>query len=166
MSAEAVLEPPPPNLSDRLSALDLAASPLPIAVPRLALVGAPNCGKTALFNALTGGRQKVANYAGVTVERKEGGGRLGRRVACARVLDLPGTYSLRARSPDEVVTRDAVLGRLQGEAPPDVLVCIADATNLKGGAPPGVGAEAGRPPDGAGAQHVRHRRAPGLAHRP
>jgi ferrous iron transport protein B len=97
---------------------------------RVALVGNPNSGKTALFNALTGARQKVANYAGVTVERKEGvvttvGGRQ------IHVLDLPGTYSLRARSPDEAVTRDAVLGRLAGETPPDVIVCVADATNLR-----------------------------------
>ncbi len=97
---------------------------------RVALVGAPNTGKTALFNALTGSRQKVANYAGVTVERKEGSltAADGRKVT---VLDLPGTYSLRARSPDEVVTRDAVLGRLAGETPPDVLVLVADATNLR-----------------------------------
>jgi ferrous iron transport protein B len=110
---------------------DVSALPgvlLPTA--RVALVGNPNSGKTALFNALTGSRQKVANYAGVTVERKEG------RVSTASgrslsVLDLPGTYSLRARSPDEVVTRDAVLGRLAGETAPDVLVCVADATNLR-----------------------------------
>ncbi|WP_296166720.1 ferrous iron transporter B [uncultured Brevundimonas sp.] len=97
---------------------------------RIALVGNPNSGKTALFNALTGAHQKVANYAGVTVERKEGliratGGRT------LSVLDLPGTYSLRARSPDEEVTRDAVLGKLVGEAEPDVVVCVADATNLR-----------------------------------
>lgn len=96
----------------------------------VALVGNPNSGKTALFNALTGAHQKVANYAGVTVERKEG--RLtapsGRTVY---VLDLPGTYSLRARSPDEEVTRDAVLGRLAGETPPDVVVVVADSTNLR-----------------------------------
>ena len=101
-----------------------------LAPARLALVGNPNTGKTALFNALTGSRQKVANYAGVTVERKEGvlttpSGRV------IHVLDLPGTYSLRARSPDEAVTRDAVLGRLVGETPPDVIVCVADATNLR-----------------------------------
>ena len=86
---------------------------------RVALVGNPNSGKTALFNALTGSRQKVANYAGVTVERKEGQLKTaeGRTLS---VLDLPGTYSLRARSPDEEVTRDAVLGRLAGEQPPDV----------------------------------------------
>jgi ferrous iron transport protein B len=99
----------------------------------VALVGCPNCGKTALFNALTGSRQKVANYAGVTVERKEGSfaTRGGRRV---RLLDLPGTYSLRARSPDEAITRDVVLGRRrdQAESPPDLLVCVADATNLGG----------------------------------
>ncbi|CAN7401609.1 ferrous iron transporter B [Phenylobacterium sp. LjRoot225] len=97
---------------------------------RVALVGNPNSGKTALFNALTGSRQKVANYAGVTVERKEGQLKTasGRTLS---VLDLPGTYSLRARSPDEAVTRDAVLGRLAGEKTPDVLVCVADATNLR-----------------------------------
>jgi len=97
---------------------------------RVALVGNPNSGKTALFNALTGAHQKVANYAGVTVERKEG------RVHAAdgrvlSVLDLPGTYSLRARSLDEEVARDAVLGALPGETPPDVVVCVADATNLR-----------------------------------
>ena len=97
---------------------------------RIALVGNPNSGKTALFNALTGAHQKVANYAGVTVERKEG------RIHAAdgrtlSVLDLPGTYSLRARSLDEEVTRDAVLGTLPGESPPDVVVCVADATNLR-----------------------------------
>jgi ferrous iron transport protein B len=97
---------------------------------RVALVGNPNSGKTALFNALTGSHQKVANYAGVTVERKEGLIRAasGRSLS---VLDLPGTYSLRARSPDEEVTRDAVLGRLAGELAPDVVICVADATNLR-----------------------------------
>ncbi|MDB5373529.1 MAG: Ferrous iron transport protein [Belnapia sp.] len=96
----------------------------------IALVGNPNCGKTALFNALTGSHQHVANYPGVTVERKEGSvtTETGRRV---QLLDLPGTYSLRARSPDEVVTRDVVLGRQAGVAPPDLLVCVADATNLR-----------------------------------
>ena len=97
---------------------------------RIALVGNPNSGKTALFNALTGARQKVANYPGVTVERKEGivSSPGGRRVS---VLDLPGTYSLRARSPDEVVTRDVVLGHLAGEVSPEIIVCVADATNLR-----------------------------------
>src|SRR5678810_1174709 len=88
---------------------------------RVALVGNPNTGKTALFNLLTGSRQKVANYAGVTVERKEGMLTLpsGRHV---RVLDLPGAYSLNATSADETVTRDVVSGRRAGEAPPDLLV--------------------------------------------
>ena len=97
---------------------------------RLALIGTPNSGKTALFNALTGSRQKVANYPGVTVERKSGTMRTpsGRSLG---LVDLPGTYSLRARSPDEEVTRDVVLGRLAAEAPPDLLVCVADATNLR-----------------------------------
>ena len=96
----------------------------------IALVGNPNCGKTALFNRLTGSRQKVANYAGVTVERKEGQFRTpaGRSV---RVLDLPGAYSLDATSPDEAITRAVCYGELPGEPVPDVLVCVADATNLR-----------------------------------
>ncbi|WP_077000399.1 ferrous iron transporter B [Variovorax sp. KK3] len=96
---------------------------------RIALLGNPNCGKTALFNLLTGSRQKVANYAGVTVERKEGMLRTpaGRRVF---VLDLPGAYSLNALSADEAVTRDVVTGKSQ-EALPDLLVCVTDATNLR-----------------------------------
>jgi ferrous iron transport protein B len=95
-----------------------------------ALIGTPNSGKTSLFNALTGSRQKVANYPGVTVERKSGLFQtpMGRTV---NLIDLPGTYSLRARSPDEEVTRDFVLGRMQTEAPPDLLVCVADSTNLR-----------------------------------
>jgi ferrous iron transport protein B len=97
---------------------------------RVALLGNPNCGKTALFNLLTGSRQKVANYAGVTVERKEG---LlltpsGRRV---QVLDLPGAYSLNPLSQDEAVTRDVVTGARTGDPRPDWLVCVADATNLR-----------------------------------
>lgn len=96
----------------------------------VALLGNPNCGKTALFNLLTGARQKVANYAGVTVERKEGmlTTASGRRV---RLLDLPGAYSLNAMSVDERITRDVVLGTAAGEARPDLLVCVTDATNLK-----------------------------------
>lgn len=99
------------------------------ALRRIALVGAPNCGKTALFNALTGSRQKVGNYAGVTVERKKGvaltpGGR------SLEIVDLPGTYSLRARSPDEEITRDVVLGRRPADLP-DMLLVVADATNLR-----------------------------------
>jgi ferrous iron transport protein B len=96
---------------------------------RFALVGTPNSGKTALFNALTGSRQKVANYPGVTVERKAG---VLQTAAGHRIdlVDLPGTYSLRGRSPDEEVTRDVVLGRLAAETP-DFLLCVADATNLR-----------------------------------
>lgn len=96
----------------------------------LALVGTPNSGKTSLFNALTGSRQKVANYPGVTVERKSGGfiTPAGRHVT---LVDLPGTYSLRGRSPDEEITRDVVLGRFPGEAQPDVVVCVADSTNMR-----------------------------------
>jgi len=99
-------------------------------VPRLALLGQPNCGKTALFNRLTGARQKVANYAGVTVERKTGWltTPAGRRT---QVIDLPGTYSLAPLSQDEAVTRDLLTGRLAGEAPPDLLVCVVDATHLQ-----------------------------------
>jgi ferrous iron transport protein B len=95
-----------------------------------ALVGTPNSGKTSLFNALTGSRQKVANYPGVTVERKEGSfvTPMGRQVS---LVDLPGTYSLRGRSPDEEITRDIVLGRAPGEALPDLVLCVADVTNLR-----------------------------------
>ena len=102
----------------------------PAAPLSLALLGHPNSGKTALFNLLTGSRQKVANYAGVTVERKEGllTTPSGQRV---RVLDLPGAYSLNALSADEAVTRDVVTGQRAGEAAPDLLVCVVDATNLQ-----------------------------------
>lgn len=97
---------------------------------RVALVGNPNCGKTALFNQLTGSRQKVANYAGVTVERKEGRftSPEGRSVT---VIDLPGAYSLNATSPDEEVTRDMCMGKYRNEAAPDALICVIDATNLR-----------------------------------
>jgi len=98
-------------------------------VPLVALVGNPNAGKSALFNALTGARQKVGNYPGVTVERKSG--RLvlddGRPV---ELVDLPGTYSLDPASPDEQVTRDVILGRQEGERLPAALIVVVDATNL------------------------------------
>ncbi|HEX7917059.1 ferrous iron transport protein B [Rudaea sp.] len=105
--------------------MNAVAAPL-----QIALVGNPNCGKTALFNLLTGTRQKVANYAGVTIERKEGHytAPSGRSV---RVLDLPGAYSLAATSPDEAITRDVVTGQHTQEAAPDLIVCVADATNLR-----------------------------------
>ena len=97
---------------------------------RVALVGNPNSGKTALFNQLTGSRQKVANYTGVTVERKEGRMRApsGREFA---VLDLPGAYSLQPASLDEAITRDLCRGFYPGEVAPDVLLCVIDATNLR-----------------------------------
>jgi ferrous iron transport protein B len=119
-----------PDIGVAATVTDTSRKSPPLEPARVALVGNPNSGKTALFNALTGSRQKVANYAGVTVERKEGvlTAPSGRPM---RVLDLPGTYSLRARSPDEAVTRDAVLGRLAGEAAPEALICVADATNLR-----------------------------------
>jgi len=98
---------------------------------RVALVGAPNCGKTALFNRLTGSRQKVANYPGVTVERKEGAFVGIQRNLLYRVIDLPGTYSLVPSTLDEAITRDAVTGRLRGETPPELIVCVLDATNLR-----------------------------------
>ena len=95
-----------------------------------ALVGNPNCGKTTLFNALTGLKQRVGNYPGVTVERKEGecfsqhGVRL-------RIIDLPGAYSLNARSPDEAILRDVLLGRRRDTPRPDRIVCVVDASNLE-----------------------------------
>ena len=98
--------------------------------PLVALLGNPNCGKTALFNLLTGSRQKVANYSGVTVERKEGRLSLdsGKNI---RILDLPGAYSLYPRSLDEKVTCNVLLGRAEGEKRPDLVVCILSAMNLR-----------------------------------
>ncbi|MBS0444436.1 MAG: ferrous iron transporter B [Proteobacteria bacterium] len=106
---------------------------LPTTQPPLwsvALVGNPNCGKTALFNLLTGARQKVANYAGVTVERKVGLAKLrnGRSVS---VIDLPGAYSLSPATPDEQVTLEVVQGVRRGEAAPHAIVAVVDATNLR-----------------------------------
>jgi ferrous iron transport protein B len=106
--------------------MDAAVETRPL---RIALVGVPNCGKTALFNRLTGSRQKVANYPGVTVERREGE----RRAADGsemRVLDLPGTYSLNPTTLDEAITRDVLLGRVAGESSPDLVVCVVDSVHL------------------------------------
>src|SRR4029077_8546142 len=95
----------------------------------VAVAGSPNAGKSALFNALTGARQKVGNYPGVTVERHSGRLALpdGRPI---ELIDLPGAYSLDPVSPDEAVTRDVVLGRQAGERQPDVILVVMDATNL------------------------------------
>ncbi|MBN8542766.1 MAG: ferrous iron transport protein B [Alphaproteobacteria bacterium] len=98
--------------------------------PTIILAGCPNAGKSALFNRLTGSRQKVANYPGVTVEYKEGTTHTANGNP-VRIIDLPGTYSLRAHSPDEVVARDVILGRLPSVGIADLIICVADATNLK-----------------------------------
>lgn len=96
----------------------------------IALVGNPNAGKTTLYNALTGSRQKVGNYAGVTVEKRSGETFLpnGKK---ARILDLPGCYSLRANSPDEKIARDVLMGEAQGEGQPDLVVCVVDASAME-----------------------------------
>jgi ferrous iron transport protein B len=112
-------------MADTLVARPAAAAGTPL----IALVGNPNAGKSALFNALTGARQKVGNYPGVTVERHSGRWALadGRPV---ELVDLPGTYSLDPSSPDERVTRDVVLGRQAGERVPDAILMVVDAGNL------------------------------------
>lgn len=96
---------------------------------RFALIGNPNCGKTSLFNRLTGARAKVANYPGVTVERRSG--MVTGLHHPAELLDLPGTYSLFVTSPDEQVARDVILGKLAGERRPDMLIAVIDACNLR-----------------------------------
>jgi len=106
--------------------MDTAVESSPL---RVALVGVPNCGKTALFNRLTGSHQKVANYPGVTVERREGE-RATADGRGLRVLDLPGTYSLHPTTLDEAITRDVLLGRLAGAQPPELVVCVVDAVHL------------------------------------
>ncbi|MYM71429.1 ferrous iron transporter B [Duganella sp. FT134W] len=108
----------------------VSQAPTTARTPMVALLGNPNCGKTALFNRLTGARQKVANYAGVTIERKEGAFTTSAGNAF-RVLDLPGAYSLNAHTPDEEITRDVVAGLRKGDAAPDVVVCVVNATNLR-----------------------------------
>ncbi|HRP05912.1 MAG TPA: FeoB small GTPase domain-containing protein [Opitutaceae bacterium] len=98
--------------------------------PTYALVGNPNCGKSTLFNALTGLKQKVGNYPGVTVEKKVGTA-YSQHGQPITIVDLPGAYSLAARSPDEAVTRDVLLGRRADTTAPDRILCIVDATNLE-----------------------------------
>src|SRR5476651_2188292 len=106
------------------------STPGPARQPVYALVGNPNCGKSTLFNALTGLKQKVGNYPGVTVEKKLGTA-YSQHGQPLTVIDLPGTYSLAARSPDEAITRDVLLGRRPDTPTPDRLLCIVDATNLE-----------------------------------
>ena len=99
------------------------------AINTIALIGNPNCGKTTLFNSLTGLRHKVGNYPGVTVEKKEGILSVGKRDVT--ILDLPGTYSLSANSPDEQIVSDVLFGRIPGTPIPDLVMFVADATNLE-----------------------------------
>src|SRR5918992_1230626 len=106
-------------------------SPPEVAVRYVVLTGNPNCGKTTLFNALTGLRAKVGNYAGVTVERKEG-----RLIGSSKenpitILDLPGTYSLSPQSLDEQIARDVLFHRLSDVPPPDLVIVVVDASNLQ-----------------------------------
>lgn len=118
-----------PARPERLSGdanIAVAARPLMIA-----LAGNPNAGKTTLFNSLTGLRQKVANYPGVTVERKEGVWTLGSHLPPARLIDLPGLYSLDAASIDEEIARKVITGEMDGLPAPDVIICVVDATNLE-----------------------------------
>ncbi len=106
----------------------MAATDTPARVLRVALVGNPNTGKTTLFNRLTGARQKIGNYPGVTVEKKLGSWEYGGRTVT--LVDLPGTYSLAAASPDERVALDFLTGNLAGEPAPDAVICVVDASNL------------------------------------
>ncbi|REJ78771.1 MAG: ferrous iron transport protein B [Acidobacteria bacterium] len=98
---------------------------------RIAIAGNPNAGKTTLFNALTGMRQKVANYPGVTVERKEGNWKFDPELPAARLIDLPGLYSLDATSLDEQLAREVLTGKVNGDGKPDLIVAVVDATNLE-----------------------------------
>ncbi|HUA64196.1 MAG TPA: ferrous iron transport protein B [Alphaproteobacteria bacterium] len=121
MTATFELEPPPSRNNPHRSVES---------VRTVAIAGNPNSGKSTLFNALTGLRQKVGNYPGVTVEKKIGRFR-GSHGEPLDLLDLPGTYSLQTRSPDEAIARDALLGRLADTPQPDVILCVVDATNLE-----------------------------------
>src|ERR671932_488787 len=120
------LESPPAAAETAGVRAELATRPLLVA-----LAGNPNAGKTSIFNALTGLRQKVANYPGVTVERKEGLWTLAPELPPASLIDLPGLYSLDAASIDEEIARDVITGRMEGVPAPDVIVAVVDATNLE-----------------------------------
>lgn len=104
--------------------------PATVSVRTVALLGNPNSGKSTVFNALTGMRQKVGNYPGVTVERKEGTAYTNHGKPF-RLVDLPGSYSLHPRSPDERILVDFLLGRISGETVPDIVLCLVDASNLE-----------------------------------
>ena len=120
------LESPPQAAAPEGAGAGREARPLVVA-----LAGNPNAGKTSIFNALTGLRQRVANYPGVTVERKEGVWHLSAELPPARLVDLPGLYSLEAASIDEEIARDLLTGRMEGMPAPDVIVAVVDATNLE-----------------------------------
>ena len=137
-----------------------------VSAPRLsrfALVGVPNCGKTALFNRLTGSRQKVANYPGVTVERKEGAFATPTDARQYRSSTCPAPTACVPTTLDEAITRDAVTGRLRGEAAPDLIVCVVDATNLRLSLRLALELQRVRPADDRGAEHERPRAAARLS---
>jgi len=115
-----------------MATVETPSRPLPTVETErhIAIAGNPNCGKSTIFNALTGMRQKVGNYPGVTVERKLGRF-FGSHGEPMTLLDLPGSYSLQVRSPDEAVSRDVLLGRRTDTARPDVIVAVVDASNLE-----------------------------------
>ena len=108
-----------------------AAPALATGPRRIALIGAPNAGKTTLFNALTGSSARVGNYPGVTVERREGV--LVVSDGAIRILDLPGTYALLGETPDEKIVGDVLAGRIADEAIPDALLVVVDGTTLRRG---------------------------------
>jgi energy-coupling factor transporter ATP-binding protein EcfA2 len=132
--------------------------------PLIAIVGNPNSGKTTLFNLLTGLKQKVANYPGVTVEKKIGEcySQHGKKL---RLIDLPGAYSLNARSPDEAVLRDVLLGRRPETPRPDRVVCVVDSANIERNLYHRLPGARTRPADHFGAEHGRRGRTARVAHR-
>ena len=129
-----IVAPPPARtvmaISRDSSAVHSEIPSVEVRAKSYSVVGNPNCGKTTLFNALTGLRQKVANYPGVTVEKKSGQfiGQHGERI---ELLDLPGSYSLGAHAPDERITRDVLLGLRQDTPPPGRILCVVDASHLE-----------------------------------
>src|SRR5215469_13306470 len=131
MSAGTPSAPAQSNLTPPDAAAPREVKKTATSAPYVVLTGNPNCGKTTLFNALTGLRAKVGNYAGVTVERKEGKLLNAPANANIRVLDLPGTYSLSPNSLDEQISRDVLLNRLPELPPPDLIVVVVDASNLQ-----------------------------------